>query len=173
MQSGLQEDKETGRLEAFSDGVFGIAMTLLVLEIKVPHLSDLSGKMTLLQALRAQWPAYVAYVLSFVTILIMWMNHHKLFRQIHRSDSTLLLLNGLLLLAVTFVPFPTALLSDDADTVHGKTAALVYTGTYVVIAVLFNLLWYYVIRSTRLLARDHDLVVVRSITRQYRQGALL
>ena len=86
--SGNMEKKShfelsTTRIEAFSDGVFAIAITLLVLEIKVPHLSDLSGKMTLLQALRAQWPAYVAYVLSFVTILIMWMNHHKLFRQIH------------------------------------------------------------------------------------------
>src|SRR6266516_2431729 len=96
-QPRLQQDKETGRLEAFSDGVFGIAITLLVLEIKVPHSPDLHDKATLLEALAKQWPAYVAYVISFLTVLIMWMNHHKVFRHIRRGDGTLLLLNGLLL----------------------------------------------------------------------------
>jgi len=112
-------------------------------------------------------------VLSFLTILIMWMNHHKLFRQIERSDGALLLLNGLLLLSITFLPFPTALLSEYANTVHGESAAIVYTGTCLAIAVLFNFLWHHAKRSNRLLARDHDRVLVRTITRQYRIGAFL
>jgi len=102
-------ENETGRLEAFSDGVIAVAITLLVLDIKVPHATDLGGG-TLLRALSHQWPVYLAYLTSFATILVMWLNHHNLFKQIKRVDHTLLLLNGLLLLGVTLVPFPTALI---------------------------------------------------------------
>jgi uncharacterized membrane protein len=99
--------EETGRVEAFSDGVFAIAMTLLVLDINVPR--DLAPGRTLVQALAGQWPTYLAFVTSFATILIMWVNHHRLFTQIGRWDDRLLFGNGLLLLGVVLVPFPTAL----------------------------------------------------------------
>ena len=90
---------ETARIEAFSDGVFAIAITLLVLDLKVPR--ELGQDRTLEQALVAQWPAYLAFVSSFMTILIMWVNHHRMFTLIGRSDDRLLFYNGLLLMGVT------------------------------------------------------------------------
>src|ERR1700680_3215204 len=98
--------EETGRVEAFSDGVFAIAMTLLVLDIKVPR--DLAEGGTPAQALPSQWPTYLAFVTSYATILIMWVNHHRLFTHIARWDDRLLFANGLLLLGIVLVPFPTA-----------------------------------------------------------------
>ena len=106
-----QQEKETGRIEAFSDGVFAIAITLLILEIKVPNAHDL-GAGGLGAALLRLWPSYLAFVTSFATILVMWVNHHKLFRHIRRSDDAFLFLNGLLLLFVTSVPFPTSLVAE-------------------------------------------------------------
>src|SRR5258708_1916094 len=101
---------DTARIEAFSDGVFAIAITLLVLDIKVPHLSN-SGR-TLASALVAMWPTYLAFVTSFMTILIMWINNHRMFTLIGRADDRLMFFNGLLLLGVTIVPFPTALVAE-------------------------------------------------------------
>jgi len=167
------DEKETGRVEAFSDGVFGIAMTLLVLEIKVPRAADVAPPLSLAGALLRQWPMYAAYVLSFVTVLIMWTNHHKLFRLIRRSNHTFLTINGLLLMFVTLVPFPTALLAEHLGRPGGATAAAVYSGTFVFIAVLFNVLWRYAARGARLLARGHDREAAAEITRQYRFGPLL
>jgi uncharacterized membrane protein len=102
---------DTARLEAFSDGVFAIAITLLVLNIRVPLASELNGQ-TLFDALLQQWPAYLAYVVSFVTILLMWVGHHNMFTFIYRIDHTFLLLNGLLLMGIAVVPFPTGLLAE-------------------------------------------------------------
>src|ERR1700682_3512867 len=93
-----------GGVEAFSDGVFAIAMTLLVLDMKVPH--DLAEGRTLAQALAGQWPTYLAFVTSYATILIMWVNHHRLFSHIGHGDDRLLFANGLLLLGIVVVPFP-------------------------------------------------------------------
>ena len=112
--------KEIGRVEAFSDGVFGIAMTLLVLDIKVPPPGN--GP-SLAEALLRQWPGYLSYVTTFLTVLIMWMNHHKLFRHIHRVNHPFLVLNGLLLMGVTLVPFPTALLAAYIGHAGERTAA--------------------------------------------------
>src|SRR5450756_525291 len=105
-----EENKETGRVEAFSDGVFAIAITLLVLNIQVPH--DLPVGKSLAGALIDQWPTLVAFVTSFATIGIMWINHHRLFIHIKRTDNNLLVLNLLLLLVIIFIPFPTALLAQ-------------------------------------------------------------
>src|SRR5438105_7058119 len=93
---------ETARVEAYSDGVCAIAITLLILEIKVP--SPASGDLT--RQLLAQWPSYISFVMSFTFIGIMWINHHRLFTHIRRCDDLLLVLNPLLLLGVTSVPFP-------------------------------------------------------------------
>src|SRR5262245_38427492 len=95
---------ETARIEAFSDGVFAIAITLLVLDLKVPK--EAGHDLSLASALAAQWPAYLAFVTSFLTILVMWINHHRMFTLIGRSDDRLLVYNGLLLMGVTLVLFP-------------------------------------------------------------------
>jgi len=103
LSQGESSAKETGRIEAFSDGVFAIAMTLLVLDLKVPK--EVGVNLSLASALLEQWPSYLAFLISFATVGIMWMNHHRLFTLIHRTDHWLLVLNGLLLLGVTRFPF--------------------------------------------------------------------
>jgi uncharacterized membrane protein len=135
--------KETNRLETFADGVFAIAITLLVLEIRIPERTDDLGK-----ALLAQWPSFAAYVTSFLTIGVMWVSHHQMFTIIRRTTPTFLFLNVLFLLPVAFVPYPTALvaahiLEEGART----TAVLVYGAVSVVIAVMFNVLWAYAFRN--------------------------
>lgn len=162
--------RTTARLEAFSDGVFAIAITLLVLDIKVPV--DLPVNTRLASALLAQWPAYLAFVTSFATIGIMWINHHRLFNLIIRTDQMLYILNGLLLLGITFVPFPTKLVAEYLLKPDRATAAMVYNGTYVVIAIIFNLLWRYASHNYRLLDHNVPPEWVVGITRQYRIGPI-
>ena len=151
--------KETVRLETFADGVFAIAITLLVLEIRIPNAGEDLGK-----ALLAQWPSFGAYVTSFLTIGVIWVSHHQMFTIIRRTTTTFLFLNVLFLLPVAFVPFPTALVADHILEPTGRTTAvLVYGGLSVVIAAMFNVLWAYAIR--------HDLVVVGRGSNQVRQVA--
>ncbi len=164
------EEKETGRIEAFSDGVFAIAITLLILEIKVPHAYDLPANAGLLSVLLRQWPSYLSYFISFVTILIMWVSHHRLFNYIKRSNDTFLFLNGLLLLFVTFVPFPTAILAEYVETRHGNVASAIYSGLYLIIAIVFNILWRYASGGERLLDKKADLCFVQNISKQYKFG---
>jgi uncharacterized membrane protein len=134
--------KETARLETFADGVFAIAITLLVLEIHVPEDgADLGA------AVLAQWPSFAAYVISFLTIGVMWVSHHQMFTIIRRTTPTFLFLNVLFLLPVAFVPFPTALVAQHIlDPAGRTTAVLVYGAVSVVIAVMFNVLWAYAYR---------------------------
>ena len=160
--------KETARIEAFSDGVFAIAITLLVLDLKVPH--DLPETAGLSRALLNQWPAYLAFITSFATIGIMWINHHRLFALIKRSDHSLLVLNGLLLLFVTFVPFPTAIVAEYVRGRDQHVAAIVYSGTFTMLAIIFNLLWRYASYHNRLLDRRADPHAVRAITWAYSFG---
>ena len=161
---------ETNRIEAFSDGVFAIAITLLILEIKVPR--DLAPPATLAEALAHQWPSYLAFVTSFFTILIMWVNHHRLFTHIGHCDDRLLFYNGLLLLGVAFLPFPTALVAEYLGHAGQTTAASIYNGTLIAIALCFNLLWRSASKNRRLLHEDHDRDAVRHITKSYRFGPL-
>jgi len=157
---------ETARVEAFSDGVFAIAITLLILEIKVPGVEQGSLRGALLR----QWPSYVAFFLSFAYIGVMWMNHHRMFTHIRRSNDTLLLLNLLLLLGVTSVPFPTAVLAANLGTPEQRTAAIFYNAVYVVIAVFFNVLWRYAVSSHLLDEAARPSAAM--ISRQYAVGPL-
>lgn len=161
---------ETARLEAFSDGVIAIAITLLILHIAVP---DLSGDEGLANALLALWPSYLAYIVSFLTILIMWLHHHTLFQVIWHVDRGLLAINGLLLLLITFVNYPTSVLAEFAQTPHREVAAVFYSGTLTVTAVVFNVLWRYASNNFRLLDRSVDPAYVESITHSYRFGPVL
>src|SRR5215468_3389895 len=97
MRLATDERHDVTRVEAFSDGVFAIAITLLVLNIQIPT-AEKVGPGGLASALLSQWPVYIAYLSSFITILIIWMSHHNLFRYIVRIDYMFLVVNGLLLL---------------------------------------------------------------------------
>ncbi len=110
------QENETPRIEAFSDGVFAIDITLLTFELKAPAFKEEYTSHTLLLALLAQWPMYLAYLLSFGTIFIIWVNHHRMFNVVRRSDSTFLYLNGLLLLLVSLIPFTTNILAKYIQT---------------------------------------------------------
>jgi uncharacterized membrane protein len=164
------EEKETGRLEAFSDGVFAVAITLLVLNLHLPD--ALKDDNFLRGELFAQWPAFAAFVTSFATIGIMWINHHRLFTHIKRVDTPLMLLNLLLLMIIVFVPFPTALLAEYTVQLNQHLAAFLYCGTLLVLAICFNLLWRYAAYKNRLLDKKADPEAVQAITRQYRFGPL-
>ena len=167
----VREEKETGRVEAFSDGVFAIAITLLVLELKVPP----PGRGPLGRALLEQWPSYAAFLVSFATIGIMWLNHHLLFSMIRRVDHALLIFNALLLLGVTAVPFPTALLAEHHGHPGERVAAGVYSGVFLYIAIVFNLLWRWAsspARDPSLLRVPHDHPNVLEVNSRYRFGPL-
>jgi uncharacterized membrane protein len=143
----------SGRLEAFSDGVFSIAATLLVLELHVP--TDVSGPLA--SALLAEWPSYASYVVSFVTIGIIWVNHHALFANVRRVDRRLLFLNLLLLLSVSTIPFPTALLGRYIGSGDGShLAAAIYGAVMVFMSLAFSALWLHVTRDGRLIAAHVD-----------------
>jgi uncharacterized membrane protein len=166
----MQEENKTVRVEAFSDGVFGIAMTLLVIEIKVPG-HDAVAAHGLAHALLALWPSYLAFVTSFLTILVIWVHHHWVFALITENDHAFLYWTGLLLLFVTFVPFPTALLAEYLVHTEARVAANLYTGTFLAISLAFDALWRHA--SRKLLPADATWAKRREaaqITRQYRFG---
>ncbi|HEX5501083.1 MAG TPA: TMEM175 family protein [Thermomicrobiales bacterium] len=168
----MAEEQETGRVEAFSDGVFAIAVTLLVLELRAPLPADLRAGETLWDALRHEWPSYLAFATSFATILIVWVNHHYLFRLIRRTDHVLLLLNGLLLFVVTLIPFPTDVVAEYLRAPGARTAAVFYAGTFLAVAFAFNGVWQYARHDGRLLSRDADPRTIRTINQQFRMGPL-
>jgi uncharacterized membrane protein len=167
-----RRDNDTGRIEAFSDGVFAIAITLLIIEIGVPHLEDEPEGTTLLEELVELWPSYLGYVISFLQIGVIWANHHNRFRFIVRSDHVLLFLNILFLMCVAFIPFPTALLAEYLQGAQRSTAGAVYAGTLAVTAVFFTLLWLYAAANHRLVDRNLDPSLLRAMTRRYVAGTV-
>ena len=155
----------TQRVEAFSDGVFAIAITLLILIIEPPA----SGKHLGHELLRL-WPAYAAYAASFLTVGIMWVNHHVIFRHFDRVDRPLLLLNILLLMLIAFVPFPTRVVAEFVRSGENRReAALLYGVTMTLTAICFFATWWY--GSTRLLRAETDRREASGITRSYLPGA--
>jgi uncharacterized membrane protein len=156
----------TARLEAFSDGVFAIAITLLVLEITVPAESDAD----LLGAVIDQWPSYLGYVVSFSTIGALWLGHSAVTEHIARADATLVRLNLLLLLVVSFIPFPTRLLAEyiGADEA-GRVSTTIYGLTFFAASTLTAVLWRYSVRR-RLVRPEVDAEEVRIVTRRVTPG---
>jgi len=163
---------ETTRLETFADGVFAIAITLLVLEIKVPALEETRNG--LWPALARLWPSYVGYLVSFLTIGIMWVNHHAIFQYIRRCDRRFLFANVFFLMGIAFVPFPTAVLAEHLpDPVTRNAAAVFFSGWYVLLAVMFNILWHTGIGGGGRLLRDNvHQEGLETITRRYRIGPI-
>lgn len=171
------DEKETGRLEAFSDGVFAVAITLLVLNIKIPGLElspdKLPGDNELWRTLRGEWPMLAAYGTSFATIGVMWLNHHKLFKHIKRVNNLLILMNLLLLLIIVFIPVPTALLAEYLIHPEAHASAVLFSGTFFLMACCFYILWHYAAHNNRLLGKNIDSQSVAAISRQYLFGPLL
>ena len=156
----------TTRLETFADGVFAIAATLLILNVDAQvsgDVHDLGSRIIHI------WPSYIAYAVSFVTIGIIWSNHHTVLGQLARVDRMFLMQNILLLMCVAFVPFPTRLIAEHLQDLHDlQAAALAYGATMTVMSIAYITLWLYASRHGRLLRDDYDPRVV--ITRSYVPG---
>ena len=169
MSKGLTDKghSETARLEAFSDGVLAIAITLLVLYLKVPTPSSVS----LWAALWRQWPDYLGFLVSFVIIGIYWANHHYMFNLIARTNHWLNLCNLLFLLCIVFLPFPTDVLSAYIRAPGNQlNAVLFYVGTLLACAISYNLTWRYAAYWGRLLDERLDPEFIRAMTRRYDLG---
>jgi uncharacterized membrane protein len=155
------------RLETFADGVFAIAATLLILTVD----GAVGGEGIDLSAdLAHAWPAYVGYVVSFVTIGIMWINHHTVMNLVAVVDRRFLLANLGLLMSIAFVPFPTRLMAEHIRGEGAEPAALAYGFTLTATALFFNTVWFYASIGGRLLRADSDPRVVAGISRTYMPG---
>lgn len=171
-ESAAPETKETGRLEAFSDGVFGIAMTLLVIDLKVPDLpaDGVVSSHWLWAQLGHAWPSYFAFASSFLTILIMWIHHHALLKMVRVSDAAMLFANGGLLFFVTATPFTTGVLARYLMTPAAQAAAILYGGCFVLIGTFYTILLLAALRpKVRLSSVSEELVA--QFCGGYRLGA--
>jgi uncharacterized membrane protein len=160
---------ETSRMEAFSDGVFAVAITLLALDLRPGEGSTLGEQLTA----RSAVAHYAAYVVSFLVIGIIWVNHHSVFRQIARVDRTLLFLNLLLLLFVAAIPFPTALLAEHlTEAADSHPAAFAYSAVMFLMGASFGALWWWVVHGGHLLERPLSRADERAALRRFTVGNL-
>src|SRR4051794_29311017 len=158
------------RTEAFSDGVFAIAITLLVLDLVVPTHAE-AAEHGLAHALASEWPAYFAYLVSFLIIGIIWVNHHGMFDRVRFVDRPVLFANLLLLLTVSLIPFPTRLLADYLTAAEGShVAAAVYSATMLAMGLSNALLWALLTRDGRLLHEGIDPHSARVALRRFAVG---
>jgi uncharacterized membrane protein len=160
--NNLTAEKQTARVEAFSDGVFAIAITLLILDIHVP---DVKANQSLLKSLSAEWASIVALLIGFFTILICWINHHYMFRFIFRCNSKLLLLNGFKLLVVTVTPISTAMISKYIQTDWQQSAINIYTFNFSLMGMAMAAVWCYA--NANGLTKDDSIQVLKATTRLY------
>ena len=144
----MEDYWDTGRTEAFSDGVFAIAITLLILELSVPE----SAFHDLWHGIAISGPSYLAYVTSFLTIGGIWFAHHAIFRRLQYANRELMLINLLLLMATSFLPFPTKLMAEAIHDEDATRAAVIfYGGSLLVISLILTLLWRSVARDRHVL----------------------
>jgi uncharacterized membrane protein len=157
---------QTGRLEAFSDGVFAIAITLLLLEISVPE----GASRDLLGAFSKQWPSYLAYLVSFATIGAAWLAHSTITHYLHGVDALFLRVNLLLLLLISFLPFPTGLVADHVRDVNAERVATSILGIkLLLIALVVSAMWRYAVRR-ELVRPDAGDEEVRMLTQRLTPG---
>jgi uncharacterized membrane protein len=161
----------SGRLTAFSDGVFAIAITLLVLDLVVPARDTVSSG-GLAAALGREWPAYFAYLVSFLVIGIMWVNHHAMFDKVRFVDRPVMFANLMLLLPTAVIPFPTKLLAEylTAGNNDAHVAAAVYSGVMFVCGVAYSSLWLTITRDGKLLHAHIDHATSRAALRRFSVG---
>jgi uncharacterized membrane protein len=158
------------RLEAFSDGVFAIAITLLVLDLAVPPREG-SPEGHLAGELGHQWPSYFAYLVSFLVIGIIWVNHHTVFDRVRLIDRPVMFVNLALLLIVSAIPFPTHLLAEYLTAgSDSHVAAAVYSATMFLMGIAFALLWLTITRDARLLHEHVDRAASRAAIRRFGLG---
>ena len=157
-----------GRVEAFSDGVFAVAITILVFNVQAPK--GASGQ--LWDGLLRQWPTYAAYIASFLTIGVMWINHHGVFDRVARVDRPLMMLNLLLLMTIVLVPFPTSLMGQflPGGGADARAAATAYAALAVMIAITFSAVWGYVLSHPQLLVEGMDLAAARRMAPRFAIG---
>ncbi len=167
--TGVQNHKETMRIEAFSDGIFCVAITLLAIDIGV-EVKDNITNAQLEKSLLKLWPYYLAYFLSFVNVLLAWIGHHGLFKNLKSTDNFLMISNGMLLMLVALLPFPTKTLGLYLNTDAIKTAVGFYTGYFVIISLAFRLLWYAASHKRNLLINDLTEQQIKQITRNENIG---
>ena len=141
----MSQNKSLSRLEMFSDGVFAIAITLLILEIKVPPIDSIHSADDLVNALLHLWPSYFAFVYSFGGILVQWVLHHNTFNHLDKTSRSFLYTNGFLLFTIVFFPFPTALLAEYINTEYAMPAIVFYG----IASVINALAWFLFIRSIK------------------------
>jgi len=165
--------KGTERLEAFSDGVFGIALTLLVLEFHIPEPVESINNGMLLGELRALWPSLVAFSISFAVVLIMWINHHELIGLVRKVDYPLLYTNGGVLLTVTFVPFPTTVLARHLGTPAANASAAFYCATFFCISLTWGALLAAITWKRRLVKAEVTDATLARIRQAYITGPLV
>lgn len=146
-------EKETGRIEAFSDGVFAIALTLLAIDLRAPVL-DIINNVSLMEAIVERWTEYFAFANSFIVVLLMWICHHSIFKFVCKTDPRFMLANGLALLFVAAVSYPTSLLAKFLMTDAASAAAAFYAGYLVVANCAFIILWRTASRNKKLLKDD-------------------
>lgn len=158
----LDNQRDTTRLEAFSDGVFAVAITLLVLNIQVPPVKN-----GLLNGLQNTAPSYLGYVTSFLVIGLFWANHHYMFKYIKRTDHFLLLLNILALMCLVLIPFATEFLTTFIHSGDRNNVAMIYCGTLLLTSIMYNLLWQYASADYRLVDEEIPRDVLQRMTRRY------
>jgi len=163
------QEKEPGRLEAFSDGVFAVAITLLALDLKVPLVQPNGTARELSDALLRQWPSYVAFATSFLTVLIMWLNHHLVFKLVGKTSMRLMLANGYLLMMTTVVPFTTELFSSYFSLPGARVAAAAYAGAFVLISIGYLWVWH-AVKHGQLFRSGAPAETIDRIDRNYRYG---
>ncbi|MBT2544694.1 DUF1211 domain-containing protein [Streptomyces sp. ISL-44] len=162
-------ERETGRVEAFSDGVFAIIITILVLELKVPEETGSD----FWHGVREQWPHYAAYVVSFLIIGVMWVNHHTIFSHLKRVDRPLLFLNLLVLMVVSVIPYTTNVLAEHLMEEGSATpAAVLYSLVTVAYALAFLAFWWYVTRVGHLFHETVDKEGARATRVRFGLGAI-
>jgi len=155
----------TNRMEAFSDGVIAVAITLLVLGIQVPKPG---GSPSLIDELGQQWPSYAAYFTSFLTIGIIWINHHAMIDRLQRSDHVILILNLVLLMSIGVIPFATSLMAAYLRQSSGESvAAAVYSGSFLVMSIAFAVLnWAILLGKAGQIGEELSLAQRRAILRR-------
>ena len=166
-----QQEKETTRIETFSDGVFCIAVTLLSLEIGV-DVKNSATNSSLFHALLEKWPLYFAYIISFINVLLAWMGHHSLFKNLRSTDNYVMISNGILLMLVALVPFPTKTLGLFLLSGALKMAVVFYTLYFVLISLAFRLLWHAASRKRELLVHHLTNADIKAITRNENIGLI-